>query len=235
MNQAGDPVMSPNIVRVLGVVTLLPLAVACGTTPREPDPTKGPTPDSAVASSSSSQNLADRRQGSYQSTLLRAGNGAEFSRGHALLEIVHSRRGAQISLTLEASDEAQEEVRAKLELSQLTPATVGRKLETGALRQAAVQRLQSDEPIQQDRVVSLELRHVSSTGVRPVIEGSITTGSSSTSLQFRTEYQVECLVPPELIGAASNGTPGPAETVARPLVADEAFQSDCCAQYAFLR
>jgi len=179
--------------------------------------------------------IRDRISTSYFTTFVRSTDGRRFTDGEAELRILYMNGKPQVDLSIEATDASGESWSARFRVPEATPLETEATWEiaSGGRAQSAVQRASGRRLLDSSASGTISMQRVSEPGKHPVLHGNVSTPSASLSAEFRTEYSILCLVPPELIGQESNGHAE--DGVGQQLVPDQRFESDFCKKFAALR
>jgi len=182
------------------------------------------------------QESQDRTQTSYFTTLVTDSDGERYTDGQASLTIADVDDHADITLTIEAWNERGGAWSAQIKLPE-DAVLNERAAKEFDIRPGAIQiRSRASNPKAEGPISArLELTRMTEPGKRPLLQGFVHRASAARSAEFRTEYTVECLVPPEALGLTPNGSPDPSTPVLGVFVPDERFESSFCQGFARIR
>jgi hypothetical protein len=161
-------------------------------------------------------------------------DGERYTDGEATLRIMDRDGRANVELSIRAWNEQRASWTARLTLPGEALLEDAAALALGQHFGAVqIQRLKQRTPQENASAASIAFRRINEPDRRPYLQGSISTESSATSAEFRTEYRVECLVPPEALGQEPNGRPQEASISV--YLTDERFATPFCQKFEAIR
>lgn len=167
----------------------------------------------------------DAVQSSYRTTAVRLADGMELAQGQAELEIRYDESRPQLTLKLTAGDRATSwNAALPLDVSEVLPERVDLPMRRGSVRTTSKNRVELEQPAARFTLERGKVR-----GRRTRFSGQIFDVAGAELATFQTELAVRCLVPPEMIGAKSNGHAVSAGITL--LVPDDDFASEFCAKF----
>jgi hypothetical protein len=226
--------MKPTL-SLMALIALLS-SVACETQPGtvKPAPSQSKTDASKQAAVSAELEALDRKQASYLTTSVHSSNDTHFLEGRAQLQVLPKGSRAEITLDIIGVRKDAQPWRGSFPLaeSQLLGNEAGLSRAPASLS-AAKHTIDGHLSGERANRASLAIAREAQPKMRPALHGHVLFEDGA-SAEFRSEYDLHCLVPFEMLGQESNIVQD-ADSHAQILTEDDHFQSAFCQQFAALR
>ena len=188
------------------------------------------------ASSDSNAAIRDRISASYYRTLVHSSDGHRYTRGYGWLKVIDRPNGPAIELTIGAVRDGEEAWTVRMALPETALLEDGGEIALGeGASDIQTERFSGRRQLESTRVAQVRLKRVSQPGKRSSLQGQVQTSSAALSVDFRTEYEVECLVAPEKLGQQPNGRAESAFGPVAVYVPDVDFETPFCRKFATIR
>lgn len=175
--------------------------------------------------------VRDRIQSHYFTTSVQLADGVSLSRGRAELEIQYDSAQPRVALKLQAGNPTDTWF-AVLSLEE--SAILNDRIDAQIGGATLIRHVRGEQVVSESTHTRLTLDRTKDSGRRARFHGRMLDETGATTAEFDTELTISCLVPPELLGVASNGhadSPSPGSGL---LINDEDLRSSYCAKFSSL-